>query len=165
MFLALGSIINTSVLSFVDLVVLSTIGAFGILFNYILSVLTLGEVIVWKYDLPAVVFILAGSLVIIFLSDYSEEKYTPEIVKQLVWSTTTLVCFIVAFVITLLTIIQYCWHLRKLKAFNKKANEFLVSKVSEIQSNEADESTRNSINKLLERCEKTVEEASTKERP
>ena len=39
--------IRVVVLSFVDLVVLSTIGAFSILFNYLLSIIFLGEVIVW----------------------------------------------------------------------------------------------------------------------
>lgn len=55
---------------------------------------------------------------IIFLSDYSENKYTPELVKELVFSTTSLVCAIVALLITFVTILQYCWHLKKLKAFN-----------------------------------------------
>ena len=61
---------------------------------------------------------MGGSLVIIFLSDYSENKYTPELVKELVFSTTSLVCAIVALLITFVTILQYCWHLKKLKAFN-----------------------------------------------
>ena len=120
--LGLGSLIRVVVLSFVDLVILSTIGAFSILFNYLLSIIFLGEVIVWKYDVPAISFILGGSLVIIFLSDYSENKYTPELVKELVFSTTSLVCAIVALLITFVTIAQYCWHLKKLKAFNQKAN-------------------------------------------
>jgi len=67
----IGSIINVSVLPFCDLVVLSTIGALGILMNYGLSIIFLEERINCRYDAPACALIIVGSLTIVFLSDYS----------------------------------------------------------------------------------------------
>ena len=129
LFLFLGSVINISVLPFCDLVVLSTIGALAILMNNALSVVFLKEKMVWRYDLPAIVLIIGGSLTIVFLSDYSKTTYTPDLIKELLWSTTSLVCLIVAIVFIIATIVQYCWHLKKLKNFNERANTYLDTKI------------------------------------
>ena len=120
--LATGSIINVCVLPFCDLVVYSSISALTILINNVLSVIILKEKIEWRYDLPALVLIIGGSLTIVFLSNYDETVYTPELINELLWSTTTLVCAIVALLLTIGTIIQYCWHLSKLAQFNSRAN-------------------------------------------
>mmetsp|Transcript_43560 Transcript_43560/g.57673 ORF Transcript_43560/g.57673 Transcript_43560/m.57673 type:complete len:222 (+) Transcript_43560:33-698(+) len=164
-FLAIGSITNVSVLPFCDLVVLSTIGALAILMNYGLSVFFLNETIVWRYDIPAILLIIGGSLTIVFLSDYSETTYTPDLIRELLWSTTTLVCFIVAVVFTAVTIAQYCWHLQKLKAFNQQANQFLISKIAEMQAAGADQPSQEQANQLLEAGGESLEELGTRERP
>ena len=130
--LLLGTIINTVVLPFCDLVVLSTIGALGILMNNALSVIFLREKMVWRYDLPAILLILSGTITIILMSDYSETTYTPDMIRELLWSETTLVCAIVAVTFTVATIIHYCWHLKKIKNFNDRANTYLDSKIKEM---------------------------------
>ena len=86
---------------------MSTISALGILINYGLALVFLDEKIVWRYDLPAIILILGGSLAIIWLSDYSETVYKPDLIRELLWSTKTLVCAIIALILTLLTCFQY----------------------------------------------------------
>jgi len=113
-----GAIINVSVLPFCDLVVISTVGAFCILINYALSISLLGEKIVWVYDLPAVLLMIGGCLMVILLSDYSENTYTPDRITDLLFSAISLICFIFSGMILAGTIFQYCWHLKQLKNFN-----------------------------------------------
>ena len=123
--LAIGSLVHVACLPFCDLVVLSTNSSVGIVFNSILSVIYLGETVVWRYDLVAYTLIIGGSLMIVLLSSYEEQEYTPDDIKALLWSDTTLVFFLIFVVFTVLTIIQYFWHTRELKKFNALANQWL----------------------------------------
>ena len=136
--LAIGSIINVSVLPFIDLVVVSTIASVGILINYGLALIFLGEKIVWRYDLPAIILILGGSLTIIWLSDYSETVYTPDLIRELLWSTTTLVSALIALLFTVLTCVEYCWHKKQIYKFNTKLNQFLYTKLTDTKSTSDD---------------------------
>ena len=43
----------------------------------------LGEKIVYKYDVPAFILIVAGSTAIVILSVEGSEDYTPEVIKEL----------------------------------------------------------------------------------
>lgn len=120
-----GSIIHVAVLPFCDLVVLSTGTAWGIVFNNIMSVKYLGESFVWSYDGPAFALIIGGSLAIVFLSDYSESKFTPAQIRELIFSRTTLVFVILYLVVTISTVIQYFWHKKQIANFNESANVWL----------------------------------------
>ena len=92
--LTVGSIIHVAVLPFCDLVVLTTNASLGILMNNIMAVIYLNEKIVWSYDAPAITLIIGGSLTIILLSSYEETEYTPDVIKELLWSSTTLIYFL-----------------------------------------------------------------------
>ena len=132
--MTVGSIINVAVLPYCELVVLSTVGVLGILINNALSVIFLGEKMIWRYDLPAILLILTGCLTVVLLSDYSSEKYTPDRIVDLLLSTPTIVFFSVTFVFVIFTIVQYCWHIKMLANFNAKANNFLQQKIEEMLS-------------------------------
>ena len=110
--LGIGSLVHVAVLPFCDLVVLSTLSSLGIIMNNILSVLFLGERIVWKHDAVAISLIVGGNLVIVFLSDYSETNYTPEDIHNDLYSAATIIYSSVGLVFTVLTIIHYIWHSR-----------------------------------------------------
>ena len=101
--LGVGSLAHVIVLPFCDLVVLSTITSLGIVMNNILSVIFLDERIVWIYDSIAIGLILLGSLLIVFLSDYSETKYTPDDIRELVFSAATLIFNIIYLVFIVIT--------------------------------------------------------------
>ena len=163
--MATGAIINVSVLPFCDLVVISTVGAFCILINYALSISLLGEKIVWVYDLPAVILMIGGCLMVILLSDYSEKTYTPDRITDLLFSAVSLICFIITGMILAGTIFQYCWHLKQLKNFNDKVNIFMMKKVQELQGPQTDPRTTEQLNKILDECGHSIDEACTKERP
>ena len=78
-----GSILNLIALPFCDLVLISTTVGIAILFNNIVAMWWLGEKIVYKYDVPAFILIVAGSTAIVILSVEGEEEYTPEVIKEL----------------------------------------------------------------------------------
>ena len=109
-FLTIGSIVHVAALPFCDLVVLSTNSSIGIVFNNILSVMYLGEKVVWVYDITAVSLIILGSLIIVFLSNYESTTYTPEEIHTLLFSTSSLVFASVTIVFSILTIVQFKWH-------------------------------------------------------
>jgi len=103
--LAVASGVHVAALPYCDLVVLSTSTSLGIVFNNILSVICLGEKVVWVYDVTAVSLIIGGSLVIVFLSSYEETTYTPDEIRILLFSTTSLVFAIMAIVFSILTVV------------------------------------------------------------
>ena len=112
-------------LPFCDLVVLSTNSTIGILMNNVLSVIYLGERVVWAYDIVAIVLIITGSLTIVGLSNYDTTTYTPDDIRALLFSMRTYIFTTVLVVFTVLTVIQYTWHRKKLYNFNRLANVWL----------------------------------------
>ena len=103
-FLAVASGVKVAVLPFCELVVLSTCTSIGIVFNQVLSVICLGEKVVCMYDVTSVSLIVAGSLVIVFLSSYQKTSYTPDDIHTLIFSTTTFVFAIMAMAFFILTV-------------------------------------------------------------
>ena len=108
--LGLGSIFHLFALPFVDLVVLSTNYSISIVISNILSVIYLGEKVVWKYDITAVALMIGGSLTIVCLSNYDDTTYTPSVINDLLWSTSTLVFMIIFFAFIFFTVVQFIWH-------------------------------------------------------
>lgn len=131
--LGIGSLVHVAVLPFCDLVVLSTLSSIGIIMNNILSVLFLGERVVWKHDAVAIGLIIAGNLTIVFLSDYSETSYTPDDIHKDLFSVTTLVYTSIGLIFTAATIVQFIWHSRQVRLFNRQANQYLDTKLQEMQ--------------------------------
>ncbi len=114
----IGSILHVLVLPFCDLVVLSTSTATSIVFNTVLSVYYLGERFDWRLDGPAFVLIIGGSLAIVFLSDYSDTSYTPDVIRDLIFSQTMAIFMSIYLVVIIVTIVEYIWHKRQIRKFN-----------------------------------------------
>ena len=126
------------VLPFVDLVVIESGAAFAILFNSILAVFYLGEKVVWHYDLPAFFLIIGGCLMIIVLSDYSDTTYTPDTIKDLLFSWSTFLFMILYLIMVVGSVMQYYWHARQVALFNQHANTWLELKLTQMISAESD---------------------------
>ena len=131
--LIVASIVHVSALPFCDLVLLSTTTSVGILMNNILSVIYLDERLVWSYDIIAISLIIGGSLTIVLLSDYSETTFTPDDIRDLIFSEHTLVFVIVLLVFIVFTIAQFIWHRKQLAKFNALANVWLIGKLDLMQ--------------------------------
>ena len=76
--LTISGLIHSAVLPFADLVLLSTMTAYGILFSTILSIRFLKENFICKYDLPSFILIILGSATIVAFSNQEEKEYTIE---------------------------------------------------------------------------------------
>lgn len=135
---AVSSILHVVVLPFLDLVVIESGAAFAILFNSILAIYYLDEKVLWHYDLPAFSLILGGSLCIVLLSDFSENSFTPDRIKSLLFSWSSL-CFMIFYLATTFgAYLQYKWHTRKIGNFNQDTNAWLDLKLKEMLSPETD---------------------------
>ena len=130
--LIVASIIHVSALPFCDLVVLSTSSCIGILMNNIFSVMFLNERVVWTYDIIAISLIISGCLTIVLLSNYDTTTYTPDDIKDLLFSVHTTVFTIILFIFITVTLIQFTWHRRHLRKFNQLANLWLGGKLDEM---------------------------------
>ena len=64
----LGSVINLLMLQFCPLVLLSTNVCFELVFSNVIAIRFLGEKMVWKYDLTALLLLIVGCLGIVLLS-------------------------------------------------------------------------------------------------
>lgn len=67
--MAAGTIIHLIALPYADLTLLAANSAFAIIANLLLSVWLFNEKIIWKYDVPGVLLIIAGSLCIVALAN------------------------------------------------------------------------------------------------
>ena len=161
----LGSFIHVIVLPFCDLVILSTITAAAIIMNQVMAVMYLKEKIVWKFDGPALLLILLGSILICALSSYSENSYTPDDIRELLWSGVTLAFFLMTAIFTGATIAQYIWHLRKLKSFNDAANKYLISMFEKMQGPGVNPKLHDLADKLISDSGETLAQLTSRERP
>ena len=96
---------------------ISTTVGIAILFNNIVAMWWLGEKIVYKYDVPAFILIVAGSTAIVILSVEGEESYTPEVIKELLEQPGTIV-------LTIFTVVLFGVALFSLKLLNLAAENF-----------------------------------------
>ena len=140
--MVIASLIHVAALPFCDLVVLSTNSSTGILFADILSIAYLGERFIWKYDGPAIFFLIVGSLAIVLLSNYDETTYTPDDIKALLWSQKTLVFTLILVSFTVLTVVQFVWHLKQLKRFNAHCNLWLSNELTRMLGLEEDQKAK-----------------------
>ena len=85
-FLAVSGAIHAGTLPFVDLVLISTLTAAGIIMSSLLAIKFLDEKFICKYDLPAFCLMIAGCTTIVALSHQGETTYTPERINQLLRS-------------------------------------------------------------------------------
>ena len=107
-----GSLLHVVVLPFVDLVVLQAGTSIAILLNTILAVFYLGEVFMPRYDIPAFSMIIGGSIAIVLFSSFEEKTYTPDIIRDLLWSTATLIFTLIYVLAAIAAVFQYQWHKR-----------------------------------------------------
>ena len=64
-----GGTVGVLVLPYCDLVLLSTTVGISIIMSNLLAMRFLGEKIIWRYDLPAFLLVVAGCTSIVFLSE------------------------------------------------------------------------------------------------
>ena len=76
--LGMGNIIHIIVLPYADITLLAANSPLAILMNLFLSIWLFGERWIWKYDMPAIVMIVSGTLIIVFLCNTKQQKYDGE---------------------------------------------------------------------------------------
>ena len=68
-----GTLVHLCMLPFLDLTLVAGGACLGILVAIMLSVLVLGETFVWRYDLPGLLFIAAGSISIVYNANKKDQ--------------------------------------------------------------------------------------------
>ena len=112
-----GGVLDVLMLPFCDLVLLATTVGLSILFSNLLAMKFLGERMVWKYDVVAFLFVVAGCTAIVLLSEVPEEDYTPERIKQLLSSPYAIGYLIFAFLLLILALVSVKFLVRSTKQF------------------------------------------------
>ena len=85
--LIVSALIHAATLPFVDLVLISTLTAVGIIISTLLAIKYLQEKFICKYDLPSFILIILGCTTIVALSNQEETEYSPEQIKELLTSS------------------------------------------------------------------------------
>ena len=67
--LSLGNFIHVLALPYADLILLSATSTLAILANLILSICIFEERFMWRYDLTAIVMIISGTMMIVFMAN------------------------------------------------------------------------------------------------
>ena len=101
--MASGTVIHLIVLPYADLTLLAANSALAIIANLLLSIWLFDEKIIWKYDLPGVILIIAGTLCIVLLANKKQEKYEGQAMMDLISHEKTIIFFIVVGLLVILT--------------------------------------------------------------
>lgn len=97
----IGVIIHLIAIPYADMTLLAANSSLAILLNIGLSIWLFGEKFIWKYDMPAFILIVGGSLTIVFISNKNQEEYEGQELIDILGSTRA-VCFFV---------FVACWYL------------------------------------------------------
>ena len=102
---------------FANITLLSFNTAMAVLMQMGLAILFLREVFIWRYDLPALFLILAGSSWIILTAKFSEDDLNVEILQSHLSSAKAILYFVFAFVLLNVTFFVVKRLLRGLAVF------------------------------------------------
>ena len=104
-------------LPYIDLVLLASNVAINLIVSTILSVVFLKERLIWKYDAPAFILIVAGAASIVLLSEQPEGTPTHQQVRDLLFSVQSIICYLLAVVVLTVSLLSYTLLIKKMKDF------------------------------------------------
>ena len=111
---------------YADLVLISTNSITAILFNTFLSVKYLDEKFIWKYDVPAYSLMAIGAIVIVLQASASQEKFTPEEIRTMLLSFSSMLSTSIGFAFLLATLIYMRLFLQQIKKFEVDIDEWAL---------------------------------------
>lgn len=111
-------------LKYLDLTLISANAANSIVAAQILSTRILGEVFILKYDLPALIFICLGCVLLVLNANTEQSTYTAQDVRDLLSSTRTICFFAISFFLTLLSFCILQCMLRSLRRFEIDVEDY-----------------------------------------
>ena len=124
---------GAAVMPFVDMVLLSTNTAAGILMSTLISIKFLKEKFICKYDLPSFILIVTGCTTIVVLSNKEETKYPPDRIMTLLKSTQYQAFGIFFLLLSIASFIICKLVLRGVANFNIKAENWMAALVKSKQ--------------------------------
>ena len=74
----MAATVHAAVLPFADLVLLSTHCCWALVFYQVLSRIVLKEKLMVRYDMPAMVLLMSGCMIIVFNCNFEEVTYTAD---------------------------------------------------------------------------------------
>ena len=105
------------ILPYADLTLLSVNAVTQIVFASILSIVFLNEKWVMIYDLGSLIFITAGVITIVLLSNKEEQIYTAETIRALLFDVTTILYLTACCLIIILDYVLLHYMLQAVKDF------------------------------------------------
>ena len=85
--------------AFADIVLLSFNATTAILFQLLLSIIFLKEVIIWRFDIPALTLIICGSSCIILTANFSDLELTVQMMKDHLTSGKSIAFYVFTFIL------------------------------------------------------------------
>ena len=111
--------------AFADIVLLSFNATTAIVFQVILSIIFLKEVILWRFDLPALTLIICGSSCIILTANFADLTLTVQMMKDHLTSGKSIAFYIFTFILINTSFFILRRMLQQLAIFELDAEVFL----------------------------------------
>ena len=127
--LAAGGVLQVVLLTYADLVLLSTTMIPAIMFNTFLAIKILGEKFLWKYDLPAFLLMACSAITIIVLADMEEKLFTPRQVKDLLGSLRSVLFQIAGSTLALSSLLYVRTFLRSIQTFEEDLHSWAKQQI------------------------------------
>ena len=109
--LIISGVIHIVMMPFCPLILLAMNSATAILMSATLSILILGERLVWQYDLVAFILISSGCTAIFLLTKESEAQLTSEVIAGQLKSLQAIIFAIIYIIVTVLNYLLVRWFI------------------------------------------------------
>lgn len=123
---------HASILPFIDLTLLACNAATAIIANVFLSTMILEEKLVWRYDLPALTLIAAGSILIAFNAHTEQVDFTPAQIYELLLCPRTVIYTIFCLVMLICEGSVFTCFLAKVRQFERDAEAYEQKELNDV---------------------------------
>ena len=120
-----GGTVGVLVLPYCDLVLLSTTVGISIILSNLLAMRFLGEKIIWKYDVPAFLLVVAGCTSIMLISEEDDQKLDKAQVLYLLRQPQTIIFSILTLLTLIVSLISFNRLGKNMKKFELDVHNWI----------------------------------------
>ena len=132
----LGAVIQVLTLPFADMTLLAVCCVAGTLFTQILSMLFLGEIFTFKYDLTALLLLPTGSMMLVFVSNLEPKTIDAELIQTYLYTRHSL------YIVLLILMLQLCSELTMRHMFKMLDNFYIDAEQEDERIRELEDSEK-----------------------
>jgi hypothetical protein len=120
--MCIGVLLHLAAIPYADLTLLSANSSMAIVLNIFLSISLFDEKFLWRYDLPAILFIISGSTIIVLISNKKKSEISGQELLDILKSDPAIFYYVFQVIFTLLSFTVLHFYYKALRTFENDAD-------------------------------------------